>query len=85
MSHLTGSFRIIAQTNDINKINSKKGGSNFDTRPTYFELLFTTIPGVTGLILITVILIMAITSTKWVRMNHFQVFGYTHMFLFPIF
>ena len=28
---------------------------------------------------------MAITSTKWVRANYFQVFGYVHMFFFPIF
>jgi hypothetical protein len=28
---------------------------------------------------------MAITSTHWVRQKHFQLFGYTHMLLFPIF
>jgi len=85
LCHLTGSFRIIAQSNDISKINKDKGGKDFDETPTYFELLFTTIPGVTGIVLLLIIIIMAITSTKWIRMKYFQLFGYTHMLLFPIF
>ncbi|CAI2365677.1 unnamed protein product [Moneuplotes crassus] len=83
--HLAGSFRVISSANDMTEINRVTGGQDFDEAPAYWELLFCTLPGITGLILLFVICAMAITSTRCIRMNYFQIFGYTHMALFPIF
>ncbi|CAI2375561.1 unnamed protein product [Moneuplotes crassus] len=83
--HLAGSLRILSGKDNVDEINKKKGGRDFDEVPTYIELVTTTLPGITGVFLLLIICIMAITSTKWVRMNYFQLFGYTHMALFPLF
>ena len=52
---------------------------------TYAELLFTTIPGITGILLLIIILTMWITSLEWVRRKAFQLFSYIHTLLFPLF
>jgi putative effector of murein hydrolase LrgA (UPF0299 family) len=85
MCHLGGSLRIISETDDLDELNDNLAYAHFDEKPTYVGLLFTTIPGITGLLLLAIIIIMAITSLQWVRQNYFQVFGYTHILLFPIF
>jgi hypothetical protein len=82
--HLTGSFRIISSTNEFDEINGKMM-TKFDSQPTYSEMLFGTMTGITGLFLLTIILTMAFTSMSCIRDKWFQVFGYTHMTLYPIF
>lgn len=52
---------------------------------TYAELLFTTIPGTTGIILLIIIWAMWVTSLEKVRRSAFQLFSYTHAVLFPLF
>ena len=52
---------------------------------TYAELLFTTIPGTTGIILLIIIGAMCVTSLEWVRKRAFQLFSYSHVILFPLF
>jgi len=70
---------------NFDKLNDSLVTKHFERTPTYSELLFQSIPGVTGLILITVITIMFITSLDVFRRKYFQLFSYTHMALFPIF
>jgi len=57
----------------------------YETPKSYQHILFESMTGITGVILITTILLMAVTSLKFVRRRCFQVFGYSHMFLFPVF
>ena len=83
--HLLGSFPHITQDNNETLQKNKKISERFDHTPTYFELLFMTYPGVTGLLLLIITLTIAVTSLKCIRMKHFQIFGYTHMVLFPMF
>jgi DMSO/TMAO reductase YedYZ heme-binding membrane subunit len=68
----------------VNELNDHTK-TKFDEVPTYQELLFGTLTGITGVILLVIILIMAMTSLECVRKKWFQLFGYTHMALFPIF
>jgi len=60
--HLVGTFRIFVNEKDVDTINSHYGGEDFEEIPTYSELLFTTLPGTTGLMLLAIILVMAVTS-----------------------
>ena len=60
--HLVGSFRIISEEDDVERINNNHGGEDFEHSPTYSELLFMTLPGITGLMLLAIILLMAMTS-----------------------
>ena len=50
--HLAGSFKILSEEKNINEINDHLAVSAFSHHLTYFQLLFTTIPGITGLIMI---------------------------------
>ena len=83
--HLAGSIRIISNSKDIQNTNNHMSRNVFLTAPTYGEILFETIPGITGWIMLSIIILMAITSMKWIREKWFQVFGYIHMMWFPIF
>lgn len=57
----------------------------FKAKPTYAELLFTTLPGITGIILLLIIVLMSITSTNYVWRRHFQMFSLVHFIGFPLF
>ena len=83
--HLMGSFRILAENKNLEQINDHLAVKAFDRHYSYVQLLFTTIPGITGIILFLWLMLMAITSMRCVRMKWFQIFGYIHMTLFPIF
>ncbi|CAI2376895.1 unnamed protein product [Moneuplotes crassus] len=85
LSHLFGTFRHISNA-DYDKLReNKRFRDRFDHTPTYSELLFQTYPGITGLLLLVVTITIGITSLKCIRQKRFQIFGYTHMVLFPIF
>lgn len=92
--HLSFSLRIMADATtsgknititivciDVNDCIKEKMSGDI----TYNGLLFGTLTGVTGIILLISILAMAITSLRCIRSKCFQVFGYTHMALFPVF
>ena len=83
--HLSGSMIKISSTDDPNEIKKNFHHYEYDTKRTYVEILFGSMTGWTGFILLIVIVLMAVTSFKCVRTRWFQVFGYTHMLLFPIF
>lgn len=82
--HLFGTFRIIVDS-DLENINSHLLYYKFNEKPSYLQILFTTLPGLTGVMLLVIILLMATTSMRCVRMKRFQLFGYVHMALFPVF
>lgn len=46
---------------------------------TYNEWVFTTYPGITGILLIIVTFLMTITSHSYVRQHYFEIFSYTHL------
>ena len=83
--HFTGSLRIISESNSVEDINKHMSRNVFTSQPEYWELLFKTIPGITGLIMLLIIFLMAISSMKWIREKCFQVFAYTHIIWYPIF
>ena len=83
--HLAGSIKKISNTDDPNEIKANFHHYEYDKKVTYFEILFGSMTGLTGFISLIVILVIAATSLKCVRKRWFQVFGYTHMTLFPIF
>ena len=83
--HLWGSIQKISETENAKVIQENFHHYEFTTHRTYAETLFGTMTGLTGFISLIVILLMAVTSLKCVRKRWFQVFGYTHMILFPIF
>ena len=57
----------------------------FDEHLSYQEILFTTIPGTTGIILLIIITTMCFTSLEKVRRKYFQLFATTHVICFPLF
>ena len=81
--HLTFTFRIMSNA-DVEDVHDWIG-EDLDGEITYPKLLFTTLEGITGLILMISIIAIAITSLRWVRIRWFQIFGYTHMLFTPIF
>lgn len=84
--HLIFSVRNLSNPDNFEK--AKSGAVShfdFDTPPTYLQIAFTTIPGLSGIILWLIIIIMYLTSLECVRRKCFQVFSYTHVILFPFF
>lgn len=66
----------------IYKINNKKKHfiiNHLDRHYSYFELLFKTIPGITGIILQAILVIMLITSCDFIKKKKFEIFSYTHL------
>jgi NADPH oxidase 1 len=70
---------------NFDRLNDALIKKHFDHTPTYMELLFKSIPGLTGVILMVVIAIMFFTSLDFMRRRYFQLFSYVHVLLFPIF
>jgi hypothetical protein len=64
IGHLTGTFRVIHNTKDFEKINDVLTRHQFTEHYEYHMLLFTTLPGVTGLLLLFIILAMGITAMR---------------------
>ncbi|CAI2381024.1 unnamed protein product [Moneuplotes crassus] len=85
IGHCSGSIRKFSEEKDIQNVNDVTLNHDFDGEKTYWELLFLTIPGSTGIILLVLIAAMAITSMSWFREKYFQIFAYIHVFSFPLF
>jgi len=84
--HLGWTFIIFSSGSiDLDEINKSANNFPFDHIPTYSELLFQTLVGLTGIMLLLIIVIMWLTSFEFIRKKYFQVFAYTHMILFPFF
>lgn len=55
IGHLTGSVRGLAEEEDVDEINKVLTHKEFSKHLTYAEILLTTIPGITGILLLIVI------------------------------
>lgn len=62
--HLFATFPHMANLDQETFNKNKQLREQFDTPPTYAQLLFTTFPGITGLLLLLVTLIIGVTSIK---------------------
>lgn len=60
-----------------------KGGNH--TTEKYVELLYGSIPGLTGHLLIMCCCLMGITSVEWIRKRKYEAFWYTHHFFWVFF
>ena len=70
---------------DLSKTNDVLTHKTLDEHLSYSEILFATIPGVTGILLLIIITAMMFTSLEKVRRKYFQVFAVTHVICFPLF
>ncbi|KYQ94318.1 superoxide-generating NADPH oxidase flavocytochrome [Tieghemostelium lacteum] len=57
---------------------------HFIKRPTVWGMIFLSLPGMTGLLMVLILLLIAVFSCKIIRKKHFELFYYTHH-LFVIF
>lgn len=64
IGHLLGSMRHFSEADDISKVNKVTLHHDFKHKMSYEELLFTTTPGITGIILVIIMFLMALTSMK---------------------
>ena len=83
--HLFGSMRRLSDTEDVEEIKEHLKHYEYHEKKEYHELLFGSLTGITGVLLLVIILLMSVTSLKCVRRRWYQLFGYTHMTLFPMF
>ena len=79
VGHLYGTLPAMANETDLDVLNSKLTYANFSKIYTYEYLLFGTIPGLTGVILIITILLIWILSLPCVRRRKWEVFSYSHV------
>ena len=79
VGHLTGSVRALDHEDDIDEINRVLTHKRFDAHKSYAEILFKTVPGVTGILLLVIICTMCITSTEKARRKSFQLFATVHV------
>ena len=82
--HLCGTFDILSQKSEEQQ---RQIADSYDShgKKTYVQLAFTSMTGLTGIALLLILITMAVTSMECVRKKRFQLFGYVHMTLFPIF
>jgi len=85
VGHLTGSVRELHEEEDMEETNDVLTYKEFKSHKSYAEILFTTIPGITGIMLLIIICTMCITSTEHVRRKSFQLFATVHVICFPLF
>ena len=69
----------MSEEKDLDKINDVLTHKTLDKHLSYCEILFTTIPGVTGILLLLIIAVMCFTSLEKVRRKYFQLFSTTHV------
>lgn len=62
--HLAGSFPKLSQLSDQELLDHAQLRDLFDSPPTYWDLLFKTSTGITGILLLIVTMTIAITSMR---------------------
>lgn len=83
--HLYGTVPIMSDPSNFQVIKENVSTFGFTKPPTIGEMLFLSIPGLTGVVLQIAITLMLVTSLDCVKKRYFQLFSYTHMFFFPVF
>ena len=87
-THLYYTFPDIAAATtekELEAVNHLLTHHKFTHIMTYADLLFTTWPGITGIIISTCIVLMTVCSLPKVRRVRYQCFANVHMICFPIF
>jgi len=85
IGHLTGTFRKMSNEKNVDKLNDALTYYQVEEHKSYAELLFTTVPGITGILLLLIIVAMGITASQKLRSKYFQLFSTVHVFGFPLF
>ena len=85
LGHAFGSILVLHREEDLEAINLALTHKSMDRHLNYGELLFTTIPGITGLLLLLILLVLFVTSLESVRRKKYQLFANVHVFLVPTF
>ena len=83
--HCSFTLRTFSDPANWERLNDALIVKQFKEWPTYLELLFGSIPGLTGVLLMIVIVIIFFCSLDWVRRKYFQLFSNVHVTFFPIF
>lgn len=84
LGHLSGTFVKISQAEDLETLNSLTTVGKFTSLPSYCQLLFTTIPGITGILMLLIIYLIVFSALEPVKRKYFQFFAYSHA-LYPVF
>ncbi|CAI2386301.1 unnamed protein product [Moneuplotes crassus] len=83
--HCAWSVPALSKDDNFPAIKANISTFGFDHSPSVAEVVFLTIPGLTGIILQIAITLMFFTSLECIRRRHFQLFSYIHMVFFPVF
>ncbi|CAI2386629.1 unnamed protein product [Moneuplotes crassus] len=83
--HCAWSVSALSKDDNFPAIKANISTFGFDHSPNVAEVVFLTIPGLTGIILQIAITLMFFTSLECIRRRHFQLFSYVHMVFFPVF
>lgn len=84
VGHLAGSFWGIVNSS-LEEINEHLMYKKFETKPKYWELLFKTTPGITGMLLLILVNLIAFASGPKCRWWSFQCFSLVHAIGVPLF
>jgi len=47
------------------------------------QMVFTSVPGVTGVLMVVILMAILVTSTRWFRSRYYNIFYYTHFLFAP--
>ncbi|KAJ3056644.1 hypothetical protein HK097_005318, partial [Rhizophlyctis rosea] len=80
IGHLSGTVAKTTTMTDENfaALNSIIIGHKFDQRLTYAEMLFTTLPGLTGIIATLSLIVLVTLSIPKIRTQNYELFWYSH-------
>lgn len=78
IGHLAGTFPRIAAVTDLDALNSVTTYGKFEKLPSYTDLIFRTIPGVSGTILLILLYLIGILSIDYFRKKCYQWFLNIH-------
>ena len=84
LGHLLGTFIQISEVNNLEVLNSVTTEGKFDSLPSYPDILFKSIPGITGIIMLLIIYLMFISTFDCVKKKNYQIFAYTHILYIPL-
>lgn len=83
--HLYGTIPAMSNPDNFSTFSTTIKTFGWTETPTPWQVLFGSLPGLTGVILQIAITMLLVTSLECVRRRYFQLFSYTHMFFFPVF
>lgn len=83
LAHLIGTFPFIVRM-DLETLN-KALYTPFQTHPTYIELLFEYPFGWTGVALCIILVLIGVSSLKYVRQNYFEIFYNSHQLFYLVY